>query len=238
MPLEVEMSLNPVITDWLNTTGTGKSSTFSISNIQLLYDVYVLDEAVQNSFYSALLANRVLSIPTMTVYQVVQSIPAGSTSFSFAAVRAFSRLSHIWLTFRGTGARSQEFVCPTTTLGNGAAPALADGGAPQARLAIGPHYYPDPQPISTIPEHFYAFQKALGTIPNITRDNFQGQVFTIAFDLRKVLSDPTSAISTRSGDLVRVDLTNLTANVATECWMTMFAFSVCAIRESGVTLLT
>ena len=46
-----------------------------------------------------------------------------------------------------------------------------------------------------------------------------------------------SAISTRSGDLLRVDLTNLTANVATECWMTLFAFSVTAIRESGVTLL-
>ena len=51
-------------------------------------------------------------------------------------------------------------------------------------------------------------------------------------------SDPTSSISTRSGDLLRIDLQNLTANVATECWLTLFAFSVTAVRESGVTLLT
>ena len=236
--LEVELSLNPTVGDWLNTTGS-RSSSFSVSNIQLLYDAYTLDEAVQHSFYKALLANRVLSIPVMTVYQVVQSIPAGSTTFSFAAVRAFSRLSHIWLTFRNTGARSSEFICPTTaTSGTGATPVLADGGCPTARLAIGPHYYPDPQPVASMPEHFYMFMKGLGSVPNITRDNFQQNSFTICFDVRKVLSDPTSSISTRSGDLVRIDLTNLTANASTECWMTMFAFSVCAIRESGVTLLT
>ena len=81
-------------------------------------------------------------------------------------------------------------------------------------------------------------QKGLGYVPNITRNNYQTNAFTICFDLRKVLNDPTSSVSTRSGDLVRVDLTNLTANAATEVWMTMMAFSVCAIRESGVTLLT
>ena len=75
-------------------------------------------------------------------------------------------------------------------------------------------------------------------MPNITRDNYLTDAFTIVFDVRKVPSDPTSSISTRSGDLLRVDLLNLTASVATECWMTLFAFLVTAVRESGVTLLT
>ena len=95
MPLELEMTLNNTVTDWLNPSGTDNSTSFEISNIQLIYDAYVLDEAVQESFYKALLANRALSIPSMTVYQVVQSIPAGSSTFSFSAVRAFSRLSHV-----------------------------------------------------------------------------------------------------------------------------------------------
>ena len=82
------------------------------------------------------------------------------------------------------------------------------------------------------------FQKALPGIPNISRDNYLTNAFTIVFDVRKVPSDPTSSISTRSGDLLRVELQNLTADVATECWMTLFAFSVTAVRESGVTLLT
>jgi hypothetical protein len=83
------------------------------------------------------------------------------------------------------------------------------------------------------------FQKALPGVPFMTRDQFlYGGCFTIAFDLRKMPSDPTTSISTRSGDLLRVDLQNLEGDGAIECWMTMFAFSVTGIRESGVTLLT
>ena len=78
----------------------------------------------------------------------------------------------------------------------------------------------------------------LGTTPNITRSAFESECFTIVFDLKKLPQDPTSSLSTRSGDLVRIDLTGLQANAATECWMTMISFGVCAIRESGVTLLT
>ena len=69
MPLELECTLNTTVSDWLSTAGN--STNFSIENIQLLYDAYALDEAVQDSFYKALMANRVLSVPTMTVYQVV-----------------------------------------------------------------------------------------------------------------------------------------------------------------------
>lgn len=243
MPLELEMSLNSTVTDWLNTNAGNNSASYAITNIQLMYDAVILDEAVQESFYKALLASRVLSIPTMTVYQVVQSIPAGQTSFSFSAVRAFSRLSHVWLTFRAAGARSTEFFNPTTLAGVGATPALADGGCPTARLSIGPHYWPDPQPIGSLGEMFYQLQRALPGIPNISRDNFAAQTankgtFTICFDLRKVPGDPTSSVSTRSGDLMRIDLQNLTGDLVTECWCTMFAFSVTACRESGVSLLT
>ena len=236
-PLEIEISLNNPLSDYLN-TGAGKSQNFSIQNVQLLYDAYVLDEAVQESFYKALLSNRVLSCPTMYVTQTIQSIPAGSTSFSFAAVRAFSRLSHVWLTFRESGPRATEFKFPTTlTANSGATPALSDM-APTARLSIGPHLWPDPMPMSTIPEHFYAFMKAIPGVPNIARDTYVNNCFTIVFDVRKMPSDPTSSISTRSGDLLSVQLGNLTNGNITECWLTLFAFTVTAVRESGVTLLT
>ena len=80
--------------------------------------------------------------------------------------------------------------------------------------------------------------KALGTQPNITRRDFEHDCFTIVWDIKKMPADVTTAISTRSGDLVRVELTNMTAGAATECWMTMISFGVVAIRESGVALLT
>ena len=81
------------------------------------------------------------------------------------------------------------------------------------------------------------FQKATHGIPNITRDNYLTNCFTIVFDLCKDGS-PQNALSTRSGDLVRVDLQNLTAGVASECWMTLFFYECIAIRESGVTVLS
>ena len=242
-PLEVEMTLGNAA-DWLyigpqglNWTGAGN---YTIDNIQLLYHAYALDETVQESFYKALLSSRVLSVPTMTVYQVVHQITPGATSFSLSTVRAFSRLSHVWLTFRNNAnpGKSYSFICPSATGGLGATPALSDGTGPSVRLSIGPHNWPDAQPANTIPELFYQFQQALPGTPNITRDNFLQNAFTIVFDVRKVPSDPTSSISTRSGDLLRIDLQNLVADQATECWVTLFAFSVTAIRESGVTLMT
>ena len=172
MPLEYELSLNSTVSDWLVTT-TGFSTDFSVQNIQLIYDAYILDESVLESFYNSLLSNRVLSIPCMVVYQIPQSIPAGSTSFSFSAVRAFSRLSHVWLTFRGTGPKSSQFLCPTDIddANAGSDPALSDQ-APTARLSIGPKFYPDPAPASTIPELFYMFQKAIPGVPNINRGDY------------------------------------------------------------------
>ena len=62
MPLEYELSLNSTVSDWLVTTGSF-SSDFSVQNIQLIYDAYILDESVLESFYKSLLSNRVLSIP-------------------------------------------------------------------------------------------------------------------------------------------------------------------------------
>jgi hypothetical protein len=111
-------------------------------------------------------------------------------------------------------------------------------GVPQARLSIGPHNWPDPQPVTTAAEYHMMLTKALGYSPNISRKYFEENAFTIVWDIKKNPGDPTSAVSTRSGDLVRVELTNLTAGNATECWMTLISFGVCAIRESGVTLLT
>jgi hypothetical protein len=203
-------------------------------------DCYTLDEAVLTSFYSALLKNRVLSIPVMNCYQISHPLPAGATTYSFSSVRAFSRLSQVWLTFRKTGPRSTEFLCPGPLPGedDAANMELFTAKVPTARLSIGPHQWPEGQPVSSMAEYHMMFTKVLATQPNITRREFEHDAFSIVWNIQKSPSDPTSSISTRSGDLVRVELTNMTADAATECWMTLISFGVCAIRESGVTLLT
>jgi hypothetical protein len=93
--------------------------------------------------------------------------------------------------------------------------------------------------VSSGAEYYYMLTNALGTQPNITRNDFEHECFTIVWDLRRNQSDSTSAVSTRSGDLLRVEIGNIaTSQGVKECWMTLVSFGVCAIREQGVTLLT
>ena len=96
---------------------------------------------------------------------------------------------------------------------------------------------PDPSPSSTIGQHFYQLQQALGNIPNIDRDTYTQRAFTMVFDLKKIIQDNSTSASTSSGDLLRIDIQNITGGHVTEVYLTMFAFSVCAISESGCQLL-
>ena len=236
-PLEWEGTLADAAS-WL-TISSSSSSDWEIQNIQILYDTFVLDESVVNSFYSALLANRTLSIPFMTAYTTVYPIPDGATSISVASVRAFSRLAYIYCTFRKNEAKNASFICPLAQPddSNLDVPVLINTAGPTARLSIGGANWPDSQPNSSICEQYYQFQKALGVIPNIDRKTFQTQPYCLAWNLQRTPGDSTSAISTRSGDLVRIDVQGMGAGVASEMHVTMFAFSVCAVRESGVSIL-
>jgi hypothetical protein len=90
-PMEVELSIVNDLTDWLS-SGSTASLDFTLSDIQIIYDAYVLDEAVQQAFFTSLMRNRVLSVPTMNAYQICHPLPDGATTYSFSNVRAFSRL--------------------------------------------------------------------------------------------------------------------------------------------------
>jgi hypothetical protein len=248
MPLEIEGMLADSA-EWIyqptaDEAANGATMNFTIQDIQVLANSFVLDEAVLQSFYSALLKNRVMSIPVMNAYQIMHPMPDNCTTYSFSTVRAFSRVAQVWLTFRSTGPKAKEFVCPNNLHG----PAIDDGtnalylgpgNPPTARLSVGPKNYPDPQPVSSAAEYYYMLVNALGAQPNFTRSFFEYDAFTIVWDLRKNPGDSTSAISTRSGDLLRVEIGNIDpAKHLKECWMTIVSFGVCAIRESGVALLT
>ena len=241
-PLEIELSIVNDLNDFLqaaSVSGNG-AQNFIVSDARILMDTYALDEAVLQSFYSSLLRNKVMSIPLTNCYQIHHPIPSGSTTYSFSSVRAFSRLCQVWLTFRKTGPRSTEFLCPGPLPGEDDVNDLYlnQVTVPTARLSIGPKSYPEAQPVGSMAEYHMMLTKTLGTQPNITRREFEHEAFTIAWNIQKSPSDPTTAVSARSGDLVRVELANMTANQADEAWLTLISFGVCAIRESGVTLLS
>ncbi len=175
---------------------------------------------------------------------MVQSIPSGSTSYTFSIVRAFSKLSQIWITFRtAAGSVSSKFAIPTaqdaaTTATWGSHPLFnSDMPSPSIRLSIGPKNTPDYQPITTVQEHYWQLMKTLPATPYLDRNDFASDTFISVFDLRRAPGDMTSSMGTRSGDQIRIDMKNLTANIATEVWVTCFAMSVVSVREQGITIL-
>ena len=71
----------------------------------------------------------------------------------------------------------------------------------------------------------------------ITRDDFSSDTFCCFFDLKRVPFDHGSALSSRSGDLIRIDIKNLTADAATKVHIVVFSYGSLAVRESGVAVL-
>ena len=94
--------------------------------------------------------------------------------------------------------------------------------------------YPDPAPADSIPMQYYNLIKALGYSPNVTRDDFISDTYVLVTDMKRVPFDHGTGISSRSGDQIRVSIKNLTANRATTVHVTMFAYTIVAIRENGV----
>ena len=236
-PLEIELSLLNDVNDWLP-AGDGLSQSFTLSDCQIIYDSVQPDEAILQSFYSALLKNKVLSIGCLNATQMVFPMSNAVTQ-NFTSVRAFSRLCQVWVTFRKTGPRSKEFMCPGDLPGvaDVANHAMTNSAVPTARLSIGPANWPAPQPAATAAEYYMMLVKALGHQPNINRKCFEEECFTIVWDLKKMPQDVTSAISTRSGEQVFLQLSNI-SNGATECWVTLVSYQVVAIRESGIAVLS
>ena len=240
--LEIETHLTNDVNDVLEGDGGDTiTQAFGLEDIQVLYNTMILEQSVLDSLYSALIRQKVMSVGTVNCHQICVPIPAGATSFSFSSVRAFSRLAQVHLTFRKAGPRSTSFICP------GNLPGHHDltyheigntGAVPTARLSIGPHNWPSTQPASTAAEFYYTLIDALGRQPNISRKCFEEKFFCIAFDICKMPLNALTALSTRSGDLVHCQLGNLTANAATEVWVTLLDYKVIAIRESGITVLS
>jgi hypothetical protein len=84
---------------------------------------------------------------------------------------------------------------------------------------------------------YYTLVKALGYSPNITREDYIGDTYCAVFDTKRVPFDHGTGLSSRSGDVIRIEVKNITAGRASTAHCTMWAYTVLAIRESQVNLL-
>lgn len=238
-PIDLECTIAPAA-NWLDPAG---SQLYQISDVRLVYTEVSVDEAVQEGFYQDLTQGRSINIPTQQFVQATQSIAAGATSATFNFGRAFSRLAMVWVTFRGAAATSMvnNFVFPVTAAGGnvntGAVPVFRSDQAPKVRLQIASKNWPDQEPADTVQQHWGMLQDALPQYAMIDRNQYTSTSFVTVFDLRRVLGDPSSAISTQSANQIILTVTGLTAGVATEMHITAWNMCVVACRENGVTIL-
>ena len=169
-----------------------------------------------------------------------RSVASGATSVDVSVQRAFSKVSAILVSFSGAAAQNVNFTCPAAPASTtGLTPALDDGApwCPTIRVSLGGKNFPDPPPVDNIALYYHQLVKALGYSPMITRDDFSSDTFCAFFDFKRVPFDHGSALSSRSGDLIRIDIKNLTADAATKVHVVVFSYGSLAVRESGVAVL-
>jgi hypothetical protein len=252
-PIDVELTL-ATPSEWLYSKvgTTNLSQSYVLSNVQLQYTANILDESIQESFYRSLLSQRVLNTPLQQCFQIVQSIPAGSTTYSMSIVRAFSKLTHVWVTFRSAkGALCNEFMFPTLqttsmTTTYGTNPIFDQQlPSPSLRLSLGAHNWPQFEPVNTVQEHYWQLMQALSAVPMLDRKDFCTSTAPFVFDLRRTPGDAASAYSTRQGDQLRLDIKGLTpwdasgtgAQGPIEVHTTLFCLAALSTRESGCQIL-
>ena len=254
-PMDFEFSLANITDGFFSQAACGTpkfSQSFTISNVQIQYNASVLDESIQESFYKSLLSNRVLNTPISQTFSLIQSIPAGSTSYTFSIVRAYSKLTHIWITFRSaSGAVCNGFNYPSTLTTSqlasmGTNPVFdAELPSPSIRVSLGAKNWPAFEPVATAQEHYWQLMQALPSVPMIDRKDFMTNTFVSVFDLRRTPGDASSAYSTRQGDQVRVQIAGLQPWDSTgtapqgpiEVNVTLVCLACLATRESGCQIL-
>jgi hypothetical protein len=117
--------------------------------------------------------------------------------------------------------------------------------APSIRVSLGSKNYPQFEPVATQQEHFSQLMDVLGAAPMLDRKDYLTNTWMSVFDLRRTNGDAASAMSTRQGDQLRIDIKGLTPWTSagtgvqgpTEVFVTLFALGVLATRESGCQLL-
>ena len=239
MPLELHLTLADSA-DWISPVST-HSQTYQLTNFEVVYDQCILDEGVTNPLYQSLMNSRILSMPVVRAHQFSRSIASGATTVDVSVQRAYSKVSAIIVSFSGSSAQNSDFRSPSTqTSTAGAIPALDDGSpawCPSIRVSLGGKNFPDPSPLDNLALFYHQLAKGLGYSPMITRDDFSSDTFCAFFDFKRVPFDHGSALSTRSGDLIRIEIKNLTADRATKVHVVVLSYGSLAVRESGVAIL-
>jgi len=239
---------------------TSVSQSYQIEQAEMRMSVIRLDSALENSFSQMLLQGRSLSLNLKTIMLQTGAIPPGSAEHQMSLVRALSRLAGVFVSFAGpqtyldaNGATQQasatqkhlhkSFLNPTQYV-TGVPVGAADESLLHWQVSIGPKSYPESSPSSNLAETFSLLRQALGIYDesirttSITDGNYRLNQFCIGVPLQ-IVDAPFSSVSTRSGDLLTVKLSNMDtgARQAGRIFVHMIAEVILELKEGGITVL-
>jgi len=248
----VHSSLNTVHAPGLPPFDPPASQSYEIQNFKILYDSVMLDSALENSYTAMLLANKSLTIGYSTWHTTYNSINLGSQTLALSIVRACTRLKGIYVTFHTPNANFTSFAHPS---GQQWQPGLVASDLyyalrdPQltCQIQVGAKTFPV-QPISSTAEFFEQLRKIAGCHNqdfrslSITRSKYESGAFIIGMSMERVPgANAHSGYNTRSGDLVRIQLTGMAAVTDTgacdSAYITLWSDQILMISEQGATVL-
>ena len=247
-PMQLELTL----ADGADFLMPGTTGSYSIETMSIRASLLRLDSAVQASFANLLMQNRALPIALNTVHTQVVSVPRGASSIDVQAVRAFSRLNALFVSFlkhdnSGLGSHNGiSFHNPSLKVGDAANNGYVEHTM-RWQVQIGSKLTPE-APATSTAETFSILRSATGVIDesvrtlNLTAQSYKSSRFVIGVPLQTVQGMPFSGLNTRSGDLLTFRASNIdpgangTGDVS-KVVLTFVNSSIVEIRESGTQLL-
>jgi hypothetical protein len=233
MPLTLELEI-----DDSDAAFEGINAQWSISRPKLCCDVLQLDGALNNSYSSHLLASKTLPILFQGMHSIRSAIPIGSSQYTLAVARGFSRLRGMYISMyhEGAGTKySNTFYSPMLGLDN-----IDVNDNFEFHVTIGSQRFPD-FAVDSTQECFMRLRNAKLMLQgndsvSITPAGYRNNKFITALSFEKAASSTShSGINTRSGSQLTLHMRHTSA--ATSVHVVLLYDAVCDIGLSGTVVL-
>ena len=238
--IELLMSLAAPATHLV--TGSGKSSSYRLENIQMHIGLITLDSALQEKYFQSLSSGQAMLLHTKQFSHQEMFLAPSQGSFECTVTKPLSRLSTVFVSFvtELTLSEQQEGKSYVNTFSF--FPDAAE--TCEASIMIGANRIPE-FPALGISQHWMRLRQALGVSNSqahslgVSRDQYQSTHHIQAYDCEKVPLVSASGMNTNGAE-IRLQVKGLTDASNTNmkrAYMALHYETVFEIRASGISKL-
>jgi hypothetical protein len=192
--------------DQLLQSGVNQSSSYYLSNVRALCDVFTLDAGLSNTYASHVLSGKPLVFSLKSLVVNTYQLQSASSSFDVNVARSISRLNSVFVALHGATSAQVQDVNSFIS---------ANPETIQGRVQIGSKQWPDGQPVSGISQFWYRLLQGLGVLHSashtlaITRAQYERDHFIWCTDCETMPVATGTGYSCAKGELITVSMKNL-----------------------------